>query len=339
MKKTFLFLLFLFSIGVAVSDTDEVKSVSVNEGDTVTLQTDAELQNDDHILWLFLRKNILLLQFNRLTNKNSLYDSADGRFSDRLNINHQTGDLTITNIKAEHTGLYQVEIINTRNPSYKRFSVTVHAHLPVPVIRSTQCTSSEQLSSSNCSLLCSVLNVTDVSLSWYKGNSLLYSISVSDLNIRLSLPLEVEYQDTNTYSCVVTNSTSNQTQGLNITDDCRPCSGKPSGVSEEKDSPSHLTILISVVVFGLLIVGAVVIFCIYMKFRKTEGLCGADEMKTVIDGVKNITVESFTLDTGVTDIQTTDLIQWKFGELGDRQTHLRKLKKQLYKTNMGYRDW
>ncbi|XP_065099541.1 SLAM family member 5-like [Paramisgurnus dabryanus] len=205
---------------------DEVKSVLVKQRDSVTLHTHlTEIQKDDVIVWRFGLQKSLIAKINGATSETLINDDVlDGRFRDRLMVNDQTGDLTIMDTKTKDSGLYEM-IINSAKESSYRFNVTVYDFLPLPVITrdSSQCSSSS--SSSNCVLLCSVLNVRDVSLSWYKGNSLLSSISVTYLNIRLSLPLEVEYQDTNTYRCVVNNAIKNLTQHLNINELCKPCSG------------------------------------------------------------------------------------------------------------------
>ncbi|XP_058615741.1 SLAM family member 9-like [Onychostoma macrolepis] len=192
------------------------------EGDSVTLHTGRTYLNDDWIQWWFINKNSLIAEINVLEIIFTVYDDVlDGRFRDRLNVDHQTGSLTVTNTTTEHAGVYELEY-NTMSRPF--ISLSISARLPVPVIssNSSQCSSS---SSSYCSLLCSVVNVGHVTLSWYKGNSLLSSISVSDLSISLSLPLEVEYQDKNTYSCVLNNPISNQTRHLDISQLCHTCSG------------------------------------------------------------------------------------------------------------------
>ncbi|KAL1251635.1 hypothetical protein QQF64_019431 [Cirrhinus molitorella] len=220
MMSSHLCVLILFVLCGVFGDTDEVKSVSVTEGDSVTLNTDVtEVQRDDQILWKFGPQMTRIAEIYK--HIIDMFDSNE-TFGDRLQLDSFTGSLTIRNIRTTDSGLYELQISSKRGNSYKTFNVTVYARLPVPVITSNslKCSSS---SVSSCSLLCSVVNVSDVTLSWYKGNSLLSSISASDLSISLSLPLEVEYQDKNTYSCVINNPISNQTKHLDITQLCHTC--------------------------------------------------------------------------------------------------------------------
>ncbi|XP_058617521.1 uncharacterized protein LOC131530985 [Onychostoma macrolepis] len=100
----------IFSVTVfeAVGETDGVKSVSVTEGNAVTLHTDTEIHTDDLILWRFGDKGILLAKIDVETKETSLND-ADERFKGRLKLD-QTGSLTIKNSRTEHAGLYEVQI-------------------------------------------------------------------------------------------------------------------------------------------------------------------------------------------------------------------------------------
>ncbi|XP_026103090.1 SLAM family member 9-like [Carassius auratus] len=216
--------LILFVLCGVLGDTDE--SVSVTEGDSVSLNSNfTEIQRDEQILWMFGPKETRLAEIYK--NSIDMFNSNE-RFGDRLQMDNQTGSLTIRNIRRTDSGLYKRQIRSHRGNSDKTFIVTVYARLPVPVItsNSSNCSSSSSSSVSRCVLLCSVVNVSAVTLSWYKGNSLLSSISVSDLSISLSLPLEVEYQENNSYSCVINNPITNQTQhNINITQLCHTCPG------------------------------------------------------------------------------------------------------------------
>ncbi|XP_052445197.1 SLAM family member 9-like [Carassius gibelio] len=262
-STSFLCLCLVLSTGV-FGDTGEVKSVSVTEGDSVFLNTDVKVQRDDQIRWMFGPKETGIAEIIKRDQINFIFVSNDERFRDKLQMDNQTGSLTIRNIRSEHSGLYKLLILSNRGNSDKRFNVSVYAPLPVPdIIRdSLQCSSSSGSSSQNCSLLCSVVNVRAVTLSWYKGNSLLSSISVSDLSISLSLPLEVEYQENNIYSCVINNPITNQTQhNINITQLCQPCA--------EREESSRLK---SIVIIALLVMLAVVgglIYC-YRKHTHSE---------------------------------------------------------------------
>ncbi|CAM4659325.1 unnamed protein product [Leuciscus chuanchicus] len=116
----------IFNVTVfgVVGKTDEVKSVSVKEGESVTLKTDVELKRDDLIVWRFGDKGILLAKMYVETNESSL-NEADERFRDRLKLDHQTGSLTITNTRTEHSGLYELQIRGRE--SSQRFLLSVSA--------------------------------------------------------------------------------------------------------------------------------------------------------------------------------------------------------------------
>uniref|UniRef100_A0A8C1KNX2 Immunoglobulin domain-containing protein n=1 Tax=Cyprinus carpio TaxID=7962 RepID=A0A8C1KNX2_CYPCA len=98
---------FLTVLHVFVVVTDAVKSVSVNEGETVTLPIN-EIQNDDLIQWMF--GDIRLAEIHKADQRFFTYDGPDERFRDRLKLDHQTGSLIITNTRITDSRKYEVKI-------------------------------------------------------------------------------------------------------------------------------------------------------------------------------------------------------------------------------------
>ncbi|XP_016314653.1 uncharacterized protein LOC107667495 isoform X2 [Sinocyclocheilus anshuiensis] len=104
--------------------TYEEKTVSVMEGESVTLKIDAEIQGDDQILWTFGPQETLIAEIKSETREITTFDGTDGRFRDKLKLD-KTASLTITNITAEHNGVYKLQTSSSRGTSFQRFIVTV----------------------------------------------------------------------------------------------------------------------------------------------------------------------------------------------------------------------
>ncbi|CAM4659332.1 unnamed protein product [Leuciscus chuanchicus] len=105
----------------------DVERKSVMKGDSVTLQTDVtEPHGDELIVWRFGDEGNLIAKCDIETKSSPLYNDIDERFRDRLQLDHQTGSLTITDIRKKQSGLYTVMISSSSKQTlYKRFSVTI----------------------------------------------------------------------------------------------------------------------------------------------------------------------------------------------------------------------
>ncbi len=108
------------------ADTDAVESVSVTEGESVSLNTRLTgIQTRDIIQWTFGYPVTKIAEINREGGIVSTFDGDAAGFRDRLKLDNQTGSLTITNTRTTDSGHYTVIIKGAKTTTY-RFNVTVY---------------------------------------------------------------------------------------------------------------------------------------------------------------------------------------------------------------------
>jgi len=97
------------------------------EGDSVTLNTDAETKQQEDIKWYFNDIRIAEISGDLSDICTDVQcEDGDERFRNRLKLDNQTGSLTITNITNTLSGLYELKLISSSSISEKIFNVTVY---------------------------------------------------------------------------------------------------------------------------------------------------------------------------------------------------------------------
>ncbi|XP_073669624.1 uncharacterized protein [Paramisgurnus dabryanus] len=119
-----------FSVTVNRVFGNEVTSLSVMEGDSVTLHTDiTQIHRYDQIAWMFVSQDTAetLLLVEMIEKRSFIYDD-DERFRNNLQLDSQTGSLTIKKLSRKHSGVYKVQInrMTSTASSNKTFNVTVY---------------------------------------------------------------------------------------------------------------------------------------------------------------------------------------------------------------------
>uniref|UniRef100_A0A9J7Y630 Immunoglobulin domain-containing protein n=1 Tax=Cyprinus carpio carpio TaxID=630221 RepID=A0A9J7Y630_CYPCA len=116
--------------GVPAAERDEIKRKSVKEGESVTLDPDVRKNlKNDLMTWYFT--DTLIAEITGDQSKICTDDQCDERFRDRLKLDHQTGSLTIMNIRTTDSGLYKLQISST---NLRRHSISSIKSFDVSVI-------------------------------------------------------------------------------------------------------------------------------------------------------------------------------------------------------------
>ncbi|XP_047671874.1 CD48 antigen-like isoform X3 [Tachysurus fulvidraco] len=217
---------------------DETVTLQELEGTTITLNPGITgIQSNAQILWRYGPEKEDKTILNSYMHGGVIFTNISEGFKERLQLDRNSGALTIRNISRTDSGVYTFHTLNGRVSS-RTFSVSVYAPVSTPVIINERGKPSV-ISTETCFLLCSVENGEDVKLSWYRENERISITNNTDLSVPLNLSLQIQHNDTNTYICVSANPVSHKTTSLIITQLCDVSEKPEKPTSSDVNSTAH----------------------------------------------------------------------------------------------------
>ncbi|KAG1946339.1 V-set and immunoglobulin domain-containing protein 1-like [Pimephales promelas] len=118
--------------GVSAAERDKVKRKTVKDGESVTLYTGVIKNPSDVMMWYY--NDTLIAEISGDQSQICTDDQCEERFRERLELDHQTGSLTITHTTNTHSGEYTLQINNSRFSITKIFSVFANdSHVETPL--------------------------------------------------------------------------------------------------------------------------------------------------------------------------------------------------------------
>ncbi|XP_073690756.1 uncharacterized protein [Garra rufa] len=318
-------------------DVGETKKMSILEGDSVTLHTYlTEIHKVDLVMWMYGAQKSIIAKLNGKNQIVSLYDIDDGKFGDRLQLDNQTGSLTISDIRTKHSGDYQLRIISSET-SYKTFILTVNDVFFAGITNKKE--------GESVTLHSGVKEMQKHNVILWMFGLLSLDTFIAEINItvnKISFSEDERFRDRlrlddQTGSLTITNSRSTDTgvYQLQITNS-KETFYKRYNVFVDAPEPGLLSGGLAVlVIFVILFVAGAVTAGVCCYRGKCSRLNRMDEIRT-----KEVTEgDSVTLHTGLTELQQNDLIVWSFGPRGSVITQIPgKTNRKSFREDVKFRD-
>ncbi|KAG2464494.1 SLAF5 protein, partial [Polypterus senegalus] len=177
------------------------------------------------------------------------------KFLGRLQVDSDDRSLTITHLRLEDSGIYQLEDV-TGDKFTKNYNLTVYVPVPKPKVISFL------FDNGSCSLFCSVENDTEVTVFWQKGGN-----SGVQGNIYGNMLLLEKQEAEEQYMCVAENPFSKE----NITVTTQKMCKKKDEDGENVQPRTHYIITTVAAVAIIFIAIALLCVCLRRKLLQKEG--------------------------------------------------------------------